>query len=80
MTKQIAHPAVNSYEQNRKTTRWNQHDYATSGTYFITFCTQQRMCWFAEDNGNTLSYSPQAYLADYMIHEIPYIIIPWSRY
>ena len=72
MTKQIAHPKVNPYEQNRKTVRWCQHDYATSGTYFITICTKDRMCWFAEDAGPILVYSSQAYLVDYMVFEIPY--------
>ena len=72
MTKQIAHPKVNPYEQNRKTIRWCQQDYATSGTYFITICTKDRMCWFAEDTVNILVYSPQAYLADFMIYEIPF--------
>ena len=64
---------VNPYEQNRKMVRWDQHDYATSGTYVVTLCTKNRMCWFAveEEEGHILTYSPQAYLADYMIYDIP---------
>lgn len=33
---------------NRQSNRWQVHDYAAGGTYFVTVCTEGRVCLFGE--------------------------------
>ena len=33
---------------HRQSIRWQEHDYAASGTYFVTICTADRACLFGD--------------------------------
>ena len=70
--KQIPHPKLNPYELNRKTTRLTDFNYACSHSYYVTLCTYQRFCLFGEVQDAKMHNSPQGYIADVLLTEIPH--------
>ena len=67
----IPHPEINPYEQVRKRTRWEYYDYTLSGMYFVTFCTQDRQCFFGDIVDGVMHYSNQGSLAEALLTLIP---------
>ena len=70
--KQIPHPQLNPYEQNRKQVRWEDYDYARSNVYYVTMCTHHRLCYFGDVHAAELKCTHQGCLADVLLIEIPY--------
>ena len=76
----------NPNEQNRKTTRLENYNYATSGIYFITICTANGEHTFGEIVDGKMQYSPQGLIADVhinMLHrinpnviDVNYVVMP----
>ena len=47
--------AYNPKKHNRRSTRLKGYDYSLPGLYFVTICTQNRVCLFGEvTDGNTI--------------------------
>ena len=64
----IPHPKVNPYEADRKRTRWEFYDYSQSGTYYVTLCTLDRVCYFGEMENGDLTYFNAGSLAEAFLH------------
>ena len=69
--KELPHPKVTPYEQDRKKTRWENYDYSCSGTYFVTFCTFERGCYFGGIKDGALVPSPQGSVAFVVLSLLP---------
>jgi putative transposase len=54
-------------------TRLQEWDYGTPGYYFITICTQNRIPWFGEIDGDHMTYSPAGEIAVLNLETIPHI-------
>ena len=76
----------NPYEQNRKSTRLDNYNYATSGIYFITICTKQGEYLFGDIKDGKIHYTPQGLIADihigmlkrlnHNIVDVDYVVMP----
>ena len=69
--KEMPHPKVNPYEQNRKATRKYGYDYGCTGTYFITTCTDSRKTYFGDVVNRIMVPSRQGCVANVILHLLP---------
>jgi REP element-mobilizing transposase RayT len=51
--------------QNRKTPRWQKHDYDRNGAYFITICTRDRKCILSRIVGTGVLDCPEVSLTSH---------------
>ncbi len=58
--------ARNSALPNRQSIRLRGYDYSSEGAYFVTTCTQERLCLFAETVNRKLLLNP----AGEMVHDV----------
>ena len=51
-------------------TRLQNWDYGSNAMYFVTLCTQKRICYFGEIHDGKMKLSPSGAIADELWHEI----------
>ncbi|MBP9691225.1 transposase, partial [Candidatus Woesebacteria bacterium] len=57
--------------RNRKNIRLHKFDYSSSGFYFITICTQNRIPYFGNINDGQLEHNLLGTIAGQCLNEIP---------
>jgi putative transposase len=50
--------------RHRQSIRWQDHDYAAGGTYFVTICTANRVCLFGEVVDGQMRVGPLGQIVD----------------
>ena len=63
--------AYDPYRHHRRSTRLRTHDYWSEGPYFVTLCTQGRVCLFGEVQDGVLSPSAAGRMVGEAWQEIP---------
>lgn len=63
--------AYDPHKHHRKSIRLREYDYARTGAYFVTICTQDRKCFLGTVGNETVELSPIGKIAHEFWLEIP---------